>query len=533
MEALEHPSAEALVTTLCRLVRIDSPSGSEQAIAEELARELAGLGLEVVRDESGNVIGRLDGTGNPLALAAHMDSVPPCIGIEPVVVDGFVRSAGKTILGADDKAGLSAILELVRSLVHGDEPHRPIDVLFTVGEEVGMTGAKAVDLSCLRASEGVCLDASGAASSLVIGSPWHWRVDMRFEGRAAHAGVAPESGINAIQVAAKAVSEMTLGRLDHETTANVGVIHGGHAHNVVPEAVALEAEVRSLQPAKLHAQMQAMTDAAEQAANIPGAKVNIETVQLYPGYHHALELPAIQRVMGAMKAAGVNPNPVIRGGGSDANILTGRGLTLINLGVGYRFHHGTEEELEISELCNCLDILKELARPERCGTGVETMRATDLETPCLVVDLDILERNIERMQFLLARNGIACRPHVKTHKIPAIAHLQMDAGAIGITCQKLSEAEVMINAGIRDVPAAIQHHRRHQAAPPDPARATGPDHGSRGFLRYRWRPCIRGGRGRDHALGHGRVRYRSATRRRADARGGRRSCRPHRLFRFP
>ncbi len=363
METLEHPSAEALVTTLCRLVRIDSPSGSEQAIAEELARDLAGLGLEVDQDQTGNVVGRLDGVGEPLALAAHMDSVQPCIGIEPVVRDGFVRSSGETVLGADDKAGLSAILELLRHLAQSDAPHRPVDVLFTVGEEVGMTGAKAVDLTSLRACEGVCLDASGPASSLVIGSPEHWRVSMRFEGRAAHAGVAPESGINAIQVAAKAVSEMTLGRIDPETTANVGVIRGGYAHNVVPDAVALEAEVRSLQPAKLQAQMQAMKDAAGLAANMHGARANVETVRLYPGYHHALDLPAIQRVMDAMKAAGVHPNPVIRGGGSDANILTGRGLAMINLGVGYRFHHGIEEELEISELCNCLDILKELARP--------------------------------------------------------------------------------------------------------------------------------------------------------------------------
>ena len=363
MEAREHPSAEALVATLCRLVRIDSPSGSEQAIAEELASDLAGLGLDVDRDETGNVIGRLDGVGEPLAVAAHMDSVQPCIGIEPVVGDGFVRSAGETILGADDKAGLSAILELLRHLQQSDEPHRPVDVLFTVGEEVGMTGAKAIDLSSLRASEGVCLDASGPASSLVIGSPEHWRVNMRFEGRAAHAGVAPESGINAIQLAAKAVSEMDLGRIDHETTANVGVIRGGYAHNVVPDAVSLEAEVRSLQPAKLHAQVQAMKNAAEQAASIPDAKAGIETVQLYPGYHHALDLPAIRRVMDAMKTTGVHPNPVIRGGGSDANILTGRGLTMINLGVGYRFHHGTEEELEILELCTCLDILKVLARP--------------------------------------------------------------------------------------------------------------------------------------------------------------------------
>ena len=357
----------ALVETLCRLVRIDSPSGSEQAIATVLAGELAELGLAVFQDTAGNVIGHLDGKGEPLALAAHMDTVQPGEGIEPVVEGNLVRSAGPTVLGADDKAGISAILELLRHLVHAAEPHRPVDVLFTVGEEVGMIGAKAVDLTRIRARTGVCLDAGGAASSLVVGSPEHWKVQLRIRGRAAHAGVAPESGIDAIRTASEAICEMKLGRLDTQTTANIGVIRGGIAHNVVPDLVELEGEVRSLDPARLHAQLRAMEEAANRAVEGRGARVTLESEQLYPGYRHAETLPVVRWVMEAMTAAGVVPEPVIRGGGSDANILTGRGLTMINIGAGYRRNHGIDEELEISELCNCLAILKELASPSRSG----------------------------------------------------------------------------------------------------------------------------------------------------------------------
>ena len=367
MNATDNPSAEALVDTLCRLIRVDSPSGSEQDLAEVLGGELAELGLAVFQDETGNVIGHLGGEGEALAVAAHMDTVQPCLGIEPVVENGFVRSAGQTVLGADDKAGLSAILELLRHLARCGEPHRPIDALFTVGEEVGMTGAKGVDLAGIGAREGVCLDAGGAASSLVVGSPEHWRVNARVEGRAAHAGVAPEAGIDAIQAAAKAINEMVLGRIDHETTANIGVIGGGRAHNVVPDLVELEGEVRSLDPAKLRAQLGAMEEAANRAARNSGARITVENVQLYPGYHHDVTLPAVRRVMEAMKATGVEPEPVIRGGGSDANVLTDRGLTMINIGVGYRYQHGTDEELEIAELCKCLAVLQELSRPEPSG----------------------------------------------------------------------------------------------------------------------------------------------------------------------
>ena len=254
---------ERLLDTFLDLVRIPSPSGQEEAVAEAIAARLGALGIAVERDAVGNLIARVDGVGEPLLLTAHMDTVVPCEGVVPVVRgEGdarIVASAGDTILGADDKAGVAILLELLAVLAENELAHRPLELLFTVGEEKGLRGAKALDVGRFRATMGLGLDVAGVPGIMVVHAPYqdHWRAVVH--GRAAHAGGNPEAGVSAIQVAAEGIAGMPLGRIDDETTANIGVIQGGRATNIIPDRVELDGEARSRDVTKLEKQIEAMS----------------------------------------------------------------------------------------------------------------------------------------------------------------------------------------------------------------------------------------------------------------------------------
>ncbi len=349
-----------LLDLFCEIVRIESPSRREAAMAARCADELRGLGFSVRFDDSaaqtgadtGNLVAHLPGTApGHVVLSAHMDTVQPCAGIEPVVEDGVVRSAGDTILSADDKAGIAAILEGVRSVVEEGAPRPDVTVLLTTCEEQHLLGSGALAPDALPAGAPCyVLDADGAPGTVITGAPCHWTLEAVFAGRASHAGVVPEAGISAIQMAAAAIEAMPLGRLDEATTANIGVIAGGRETNVVPEACTLRGECRSLYPDRAEAQKAAMTAALEQAAARFGGSVDIDWTFSYGAVLYDEDDALVQTAARAARAAGLEPCFRHDGGGSDANVLAARGVRAVTLGVGMAAFHSPEEHISVADL---------------------------------------------------------------------------------------------------------------------------------------------------------------------------------------
>ncbi len=348
---------QRLLNTFLELVRIDSPSGAEQDTVRYCVSHLQRLGFATEVDAIGNTIGRLPGQGAPFLVNAHLDSVQPCLGIKPVVEGDFVRSDGTTVLGADDRAAVAAILEVTQVLVENGLRHLPLEVLFTVQEDQGLAGARALDYGRLTATAGVALDHEGPAGGIVVAAPYKDRIRAIVHGRAAHAGNAPEAGISAIRVAAEAIAAMPLGRIDDETTANIGVIHGGAGTNVVPEQVVTEGEARSRDEAKLQAQTAAMVNAFHQAAARHGAKAEVAVSRSYDGFRVGEDNPTVQRLMAAMRAAGIEPRLEASGGGSDVNIFRAHGIDALAISVGCRDAHTTNETQSIPDMVKCAEVL--------------------------------------------------------------------------------------------------------------------------------------------------------------------------------
>jgi tripeptide aminopeptidase len=346
-----------LLETFLDLVRVDSPSGEEEAIAEKLANRLLQLGLTVERDKMNNILARLPGDGEPLMLAAHMDTVMPGHGIKPVVKDGVIYSDGSTILGADDKSGVAVILEVLQSISERDLPHGPLEVVITVQEETGLIGVQALDKSRLQAKTGVSLDAGGPPGTIVVSAPFHNVVSAVVHGKAAHAGTQPERGINAVLVAAEALVNMPLGRIDEETTANIGQIEGGRARNIVPDRAELLGEARSRQLHKLEAQTAKMVRALEDSAARHDATVDIQVTRAYDGYTLTEADEIVSRLTTACRAAGVEPFLMPSGGGSDANIFNAQGIQVANLSTGMAAEHSTEEHIALADMVACAEIV--------------------------------------------------------------------------------------------------------------------------------------------------------------------------------
>ena len=351
-----------LLDTFLALVRIDSPSGEEAAISHELANRLERLGLEVSQDSIHNVVARLPGQGKPLLLAAHMDTVMPGRSVKPVVCDGVVRSDGSTILAADDKSGIAVILEVLHIVSELGVAHPPLEVLVTVQEETGLNGVKALDTSCLKSRIGLSFDAGDAPGTIIVSAPTHNLVSAVVHGKAAHAGSEPEAGVNAILVAAEAITSMPIGRIDSETTANIGVIKGGLARNIVPDRVELLGETRSRQMAKLDAQTEKMVQALQSAAERHGARVDVDVQRAYEGYQLSENDAVVSLLMAACRAVGVEPLLVPSGGGSDANILNARGIRIVNLSTGMAAVHTVEEHVAVQDMASCVRIVLEFIR---------------------------------------------------------------------------------------------------------------------------------------------------------------------------
>jgi tripeptide aminopeptidase len=349
-----------LLETFLELVRIDSPSGEEEAIAQELANRLRQLGLTLEMDAEYNIVARLPGDGETLLLAAHMDTVTPGRGIKPVVKDGVIYSDGSTILGADDKSGVAVILEVLHVILERKLPHPPLEVVVTVQEETGLVGVKALDKTRLQAKMGVSFDAGGPPGTIIIAAPYHNVVSAVVHGKAAHAGTQPERGVNAIVVAADALVKMPLGRIDSETTANIGRIEGGRARNIVPDRTELLGEARSRQLQKLEAQTAKMVAAFEDAAARHRATVDVQVTRAYDGYTLTEADEIVSRLVSACRATGVEPFLMPSGGGSDANIFNAQGIQVANLSTGMAAEHSTEEHIALGDMAACAEVLLHL-----------------------------------------------------------------------------------------------------------------------------------------------------------------------------
>jgi tripeptide aminopeptidase len=347
------------------LAAIPSPSGEEAPVAERIAAFLRDLGLNVEDDEAGNLFARLDpsgaNSGAPLFLCAHMDTVPPTAGIEPVVhEDGYVRNATGTILGADNKASVAVMLEAARLVLAERRPHAGLELLFTVREETGLLGAFAFDHTRFQAQRGFVYDSSGPVGNVVRSSPWGRTIDVVFKGRAAHAGLAPEEGRSAIVAAARAIVDLRLGRIDEETTANVGRISGGTARNVIPERCELAVEARSRDQAKLADLVQELVDGFSFAASVSECEVETTISETYPGYRFGPEEPLFQLACQAIERAGLSAQAVDTGGGADANVFNARGLTCINLANGMTDVHTPDERIAVADLERMVGVTLEL-----------------------------------------------------------------------------------------------------------------------------------------------------------------------------
>ena len=352
-----------LVELFLDLVRIPSPSRREGAVAKLLQRELEALGFTVAFDRAGETVGgdignliatlpASDATidAEPVMFSCHMDTVTPCENVRPIVSEGVIRSDGTTVLGGDDKGGIAAILEGIRRLRENKTPHGLIQVVFTVGEEVGLTGAQHLDYTQIQAKRAYVLDCGGPLGELVVRGPAKDGITASIRGLTAHAGLSPEDGINAIQVAARAIDRMRLLRIDSETTANLGRIEGGGATNIVADHVQITAEARSLSNERLDQQSAHMRQCFEEAAREFGATATVAIERDYHAFSLSEDDPAVLHCTRAMRSLGLSPRLIGTGGGSDCNVFNRQGISAIDLAIGMTDVHTCRESLRIDDL---------------------------------------------------------------------------------------------------------------------------------------------------------------------------------------
>jgi tripeptide aminopeptidase len=366
-----------VLATFVELAALPSPPGEERAVADRVLDYLAALGLEADEDDAGakvgstigNVYCRLEpngGAGEPLFFCAHLDTVLPEAAIEPVVgEDEVVRNAAGTILGADDKSAVAAMLDAAARLVEDGRTHPGIELLFTPKEEVGLMGADAFDESRLAARLGYVFDHAGPIGEIILGAPHQQKVDVRFHGRAAHAGMFPEDGRSAIAAAARAIADLRLGRLDDETSANVGRIQGGAARNVVPEWCEFAAEARSHDERKLADLIREMLETVTFAASLEECEVETQVSGLSPGYRFRRDDPPVRIAAAALERVGREPSYIFSGGGADANVFNQRGLQCVNLANGMTDIHTPDERIAVADLHEMVDVT--LALVEAAG----------------------------------------------------------------------------------------------------------------------------------------------------------------------
>ena len=372
---------ERIKNLLLELVQLDSVSREEREVAQRIRTLCEEMGAEVFIDDAGskvggntgNVIARFPGTipaADPIMMSAHMDTVVPGKNVKPIVEGDIIRTDGTTVLGGDDKSGCSVIIETIRCLQEQNIPHAPIDAVFSICEEVGLLGAKHLDLSKVRAKYGIVFD-SDDPGFLFTKGPSANHFEFRIHGLESHAGVAPEQGISAIRIAAEAINNMRLGRIDEETTANIGVIRGGEATNIITNLVTLKGEARSHDDAKLEAQTAHIVKCLEDAAakhevTVDGVTTKARVESHVTREYHAMDVSEDSRVVKLVKEAaarmGLKVETMASGGGCDANIFNKRGIECANLGTGMRAIHTVKEWLDVKDMYASAEMTLEIMR---------------------------------------------------------------------------------------------------------------------------------------------------------------------------
>jgi len=376
------PSArDRVAAVFAELAAIPSPSRQERAVADRVATYLGALGLSAHEDDAASAIGgscgnltcRVSGKGDTAAilLGAHLDTVIPTADIEPVLRDGVFSNANDTILGADNKAAAAAMLVATERLLASSEPFPTYDMVFTVAEEVGVMGAKLVAKELLSGPFAAVFDAAGAVGGITVRAPSQQSIVATFRGVAAHAGLEPERGRSAIEAAARAIASMQLGRLDEETTANVGVIEGGSAQNIVPDRCVVRAECRSHDEAKLARVAAGIVDALQRGAAELGVDVDIDMVHGYRAFALSSRSPVVRLAKAAWAELGVKTRLLAAGGGSDANVFNARGLPTVNFDCGMTHVHTPNEHITLDDLERLVGLIEVLVRtaPEYAHAG--------------------------------------------------------------------------------------------------------------------------------------------------------------------
>jgi len=353
-----------LINDFLKLIRIKSPSGQEAEIRCVIINRLKSLGLSVVSDKIGNIIGRLPGSvkSKGLLFCAHMDTVPVNKTPKPRLEKDIIYSDGETILGADDKSGIAVILEMLTVIKETRVSHPDIEIVFTVEEETGLKGVKKLDFNKLKSRYCFVLDGTADVGTIFNQAPAGNMIEMSFFGKSAHAGANPEDGINAIQVASAAVSRMKIGRISKETTVNIGQISGGSARNIVPDEVTIIGEVRSFSKTKLSKYSQKIELIARQAAEKFQAGIEVCFTPISPGYHIGKKEDIIQLIETAMKNINIDMTLTVTGAMSDTDIFNKHGIKAVLVGTGKKNVHTVDEFIPCSSLLTlvqlCLSIIK-------------------------------------------------------------------------------------------------------------------------------------------------------------------------------
>jgi tripeptide aminopeptidase len=360
------------------LAALRSPPGEERAVADVVSAYVRDLGLDVDEDDAGAAVGstignlytRLEPTadGVPIFLCAHLDTVPPDGSLEPVVDDGVVRNAGGTILGADDKSAVAVMLEATRRVLVENRPHAGIELLFTPKEEVGLLGAAAFDHSRLHAQVGYVYDQAAPIGEIILGAPFSQALKVRFHGRASHSGMYPEEGRSAIAAAARAIADLRLGRVDDESTANVGTIQGGTAGNIVPEWCSFDAEARSHDERKLADLVKEMLETFAFAASLADCEVETSVKKSYRGYRFKRDDRVVCLAATALERSGHTPTYGLSGGAADANVFNERGLPCLNLANGMTSIHTPDEHIAVDDLEAMVEVTLALVDAARDGS---------------------------------------------------------------------------------------------------------------------------------------------------------------------
>ncbi len=364
-----------LIDEFIELVKIDSPSSKEGKVSKILVEKLKGIGCEVYIDkagekvggETGNIIAKLKGNrdGKTVLFSSHMDTVSPGEGIKPIIdeVNGIIKSDGTTVLGSDDKAGIASILEALRIIKENNLDHADIEVVFSIWEEGGLFGAQYLDYTKINPDYAFVLDSGGSPGEIITKAPAQDKIEITIKGKPAHAGLQPESGVSAIMVASKAIENMKLLRIDEETTANIGIVNGGIATNIVMPELEIVAEARSLEISKLEAQTNHMVEEFKKAGESMGAEVISKVTRCYAPFKMDDNAEIVKLAKKAFSNLGIEGYTAATGGGSDTNVLNGNGIKAVNLGIGMKNAHTLDEYIAIDDIINSsravLEIIKE------------------------------------------------------------------------------------------------------------------------------------------------------------------------------